>query len=71
MIEKYYAGDPRLEPRLCYELCLGDTDQDYCFATELLDRNSIRWTIWSRENGSRRIKYVLYRDRKGLVLRTK
>lgn len=71
MIEKYYAGDRKLRPCLCYELCPADTDSDFRFATILLDQDSIRWAIWSRENGNKRIRFMLYRDRKGLVLRTK
>lgn len=71
MIEKFYAGDRKLRPCLCYELCPGHTDHDFRFATKLLERGNIRWVVWSRENGQKRIKYVLYRDRKGLVLRTK
>jgi len=71
MIEKYYAGDQKLQPHLCYKLCPVTTDHDFSFATGLLDRDSIRWAVWSRENGNRRIRFVLYRDRKGLVWRTK
>lgn len=72
MKEKYYAGDRGLKPfrHLCYTLC-EDTNSDFRFATKDLDRGNIRWAIWSQENGQKRIKFVLYRDRKGLVWRTK
>lgn len=71
MIEKYFAGNRDLDPRCCYKLCPGDTDPDFDFATDLLDRDNIRWQETSRENGQKRLKFVLYREWKGLVLRTK
>lgn len=69
MIEKYYTGDRKLRPHLCYELCPEDPDPNFDFATKDLDRDNIRWAVWSRENETKRTKYVLYRDRKGLVLK--
>lgn len=68
MIEKYYAGDEKLKPCLCYRLRDSDTD-DFDSAIKDLQRGNIRWAVWSWENGQKRMKFVLYRDRKGLTLK--
>lgn len=70
MIEKYYAGDRSLRPfsHLCYRLRESGTD-DFELATGTLDQDGIRWTIWNGENGKGKTLFVLYRDRKGLVLK--
>lgn len=69
MKEKYYVGDPGLRPHKCYKLSVGASRFDLDFAIPDLDRGNIRWAIWSEENGEGRMEFVLYRDRKGLVLK--
>ena len=72
MKEKYYAGDRRLDPVMCYELCPGCSDPTSLdFAVELLERGNIRWQMTSGQNGRGVTVYVLYRDMEGLVLRKK
>lgn len=67
MTEKYYAGDRGLKPDRCYLLC-EDLDPDFSFATDLLDRDNIRWTVWCQRK-VKQLEYLLYRDSRGLVLR--